>query len=96
MSKVLGVQNKKGWAVFLKFFVFTIAIHWGMMLLSYILLSMTQGVEESFFAMYVTKFISGGDTPHYINIATNGYMSSGESANLIVFYPLYPDRKSVV
>ncbi|MDF2671065.1 MAG: putative integral rane protein [Paenibacillus sp.] len=30
------------------------------------------------------------DSYHYINIATNGYQSTGEDQNLIVFYPLYP------
>ncbi len=30
------------------------------------------------------------DGPHYIDIARNGYQTSGESALFIVFYPLYP------
>lgn len=30
------------------------------------------------------------DSYHYINIAVNGYQSTGEDQNLIVFYPLYP------
>lgn len=31
-----------------------------------------------------------GDAPHYLDIAANGYASSGEAANKIVFYPLFP------
>ncbi|MCG9969562.1 glycosyltransferase family 39 protein [Pelotomaculum terephthalicicum JT] len=30
------------------------------------------------------------DTPHYINIAQNGYQNVGEERFYIVFYPLYP------
>ena len=30
------------------------------------------------------------DAPHYIAIAENGYVNSGDAANLIVFFPLYP------
>ncbi len=30
------------------------------------------------------------DSYHYINIAMNGYQSTGQDQNLIVFYPLYP------
>lgn len=30
------------------------------------------------------------DGPHYINIAQNGYQTTGEQALLIVFYPFYP------
>lgn len=30
------------------------------------------------------------DTPHYLDIAGNGYTATGEQRYLIVFYPLYP------
>ncbi len=30
------------------------------------------------------------DAPHYIDIAKNGYVNSGDQANFIVFFPLYP------
>lgn len=35
-------------------------------------------------------FAASGDAPHYLEIAKNGYASVGETANNIVFYPLYP------
>jgi Gpi18-like mannosyltransferase len=30
------------------------------------------------------------DTPHYVDIAVNGYVNTGDQANFIVFFPLYP------
>lgn len=36
------------------------------------------------------RFTTVGDNPHYLYLAEYGYQSSGEKANLIVFYPLYP------
>lgn len=30
------------------------------------------------------------DSPHYIDIAKNGYVNEGEQRLLIVFFPLYP------
>jgi hypothetical protein len=36
------------------------------------------------------RFTTAGDTPHYLYLAEHGYQGSGEKANLIVFYPLYP------
>ncbi|HYA78163.1 MAG TPA: glycosyltransferase family 39 protein, partial [Verrucomicrobiae bacterium] len=30
------------------------------------------------------------DAPHYVSIAENGYVNTGDAANLIVFFPLYP------
>lgn len=35
-------------------------------------------------------FESSGDSPHYLYLAEHGYATTGEKANLIVFYPLYP------
>lgn len=31
------------------------------------------------------------DAPHYVDIAKNGYVNSGDPANFIVFFPLYPN-----
>ena len=30
------------------------------------------------------------DAPHYVSIAENGYVNTGDAANFIVFFPLYP------
>lgn len=43
-----------------------------------------------FFQAIYDSFVKAGDTPHYIEIAQNWYTSSGDTRNLIVFFPLYP------
>lgn len=48
------------------------------------------GREVGFFTAVYESFIKAGDTPHYLEIARNGYTAVGESRNLIVFFPLYP------
>lgn len=35
-------------------------------------------------------FSVSGDVPHYLHIAEHWYQSTGDKANLIVFYPLFP------
>lgn len=77
-------------ALFIKIFTATIAIHWIIILLGYVLLSMGGEAQAGFFGQFYERFTASGDTPHYLNIAENGYASEGEYANLIVFYPLYP------
>ena len=54
---------------------------------------------------YVVAYVSSGpaspltiimnmfyhwDAPHYVSIAENGYVNTGDAANFIVFFPLYP------
>ncbi len=78
--------------LFIKIFTASIVVHWFIMLLGYILLT-GFGADDSyggFFSYFYEKFSASGDVPHYIEIAGNGYASSGDTANLIVFYPLYP------
>jgi hypothetical protein len=36
------------------------------------------------------RFTTAGDIPHYLYLAEHGFQSSGEKADLMVFYPLYP------
>jgi len=38
----------------------------------------------------ITLFSENGDIPHYLWLAENGYTATGDHANLIVFYPLFP------
>ena len=71
-------------------FVVTIAIHWLIMWLAFLLLKKGAGIDAGMFSHFYEKYTVCGDTSHYINIAANGYYSSGEYANQIVFYPLYP------
>lgn len=48
------------------------------------------GSGTSFFDAVYSVFIKAGDTPHYIEIARNGYSAAGDTKNLIVFFPFYP------
>ncbi len=79
---------KREWLLFGKIFLFTVAIHWIVMYLSYTLLGISDNV--GFFTAFYDKYIETGDTVHYLKIAENWYTASGEMANAIVFYPLYP------
>lgn len=74
--------------LFGKIFLFTVAVHWIIMFLSYTLLGSFGNVD--FFTDFYDKFTETGDTVHYLRIAENWYTASGEMANAIVFYPLYP------
>lgn len=42
------------------------------------------------YALIWERMTTAGDAPHYLFLAKEGYQSSGEKENLIVFYPLYP------
>lgn len=92
MSKIKlnAVKNKDEWALFAKLFIASIVVHWIIMGLGYILLAIPQEGGSGFLSFFYEKFIASGDTPHYINIAKNGYTATGDTANQIVFYPLYP------
>lgn len=54
------------------------------------------GTNQEFFQRTYDFFVQAGDSPHYIYLAHNWYASSGEYANLIVFYPLYPILLKIV
>jgi len=38
----------------------------------------------------LTNMFFHWDAPHYVAIAKNGYVNTGDAANFIVFFPLYP------
>ncbi len=84
------IDNQKEIYIFAKIFLATIAVHWFIMALCYILFDKNGESVSGFFADFYTVFGKCGDTPHYLNIAKNGYAATGETANQIVFYPLYP------
>lgn len=56
-----------------------------LLLLGYIFLKMTGNSRT-----IPEIFSTASDTPHYLYLAENWYTSTGEKANLLVFYPLYP------
>ncbi|MBE5938143.1 MAG: hypothetical protein E7265_08970 [Lachnospiraceae bacterium] len=85
-----NICDKANMLRYLKIFLVTVGIHWVIMGLAYILFYKLGGTTKDLFSYFYEKYNVCGDTEHYINIAKNGYYSSGEYANLIVFYPLYP------
>lgn len=48
------------------------------------------GRPDGFLRYFWERFTTAGDGYYYKFIAENGYVSSGENVNAIVFYPLYP------
>lgn len=66
--------------------ILAVSVRWVMYLLTY----WSLGSTLSFLEHIKTFFQKCGDSPHYLYLAEHGYASSGEKANLIVFYPLYP------
>ena len=69
-------------------FLLTVTVRWTVILIAY-LLGDHGGVGE--FPRFLTDFMStAGDAPHYLQIAATGYQTTGDTANNIVFYPLYP------
>ena len=55
---------KREWLLFGKIFLFTVAIHWIVMYLSYTLLGISDNV--GFFTAFYDKYIEMGDTVHYL------------------------------
>lgn len=88
-NKISVFKNKKV-MLYAGLFISAIVIHWLIMGLTFFLLKNVNGVEGGLFTYFYEKYIGCGDTPHYINIAAHGYYGTGEYANQIVFYPLYP------
>lgn len=65
----------------------SLAVLWLSALAGYL---MGNGIGDGFLSHVWTRFTEAGDAPHYLYIAQHGYVSTGENANNIVFYPLYP------
>lgn len=45
---------------------------------------------EAGYSLIYERMTTAGDALHYLFLAQEGYQTSGEKENLIVFYPLYP------
>lgn len=48
------------------------------------------GGLSAFWQHFLERFTTAGDSPHYLLLARQGYVSEGDAAKYIVFYPLYP------
>lgn len=82
----MGVVNKYKKEIILAFL--TIGFHLLILLLAFGAYH-AQNPDVRFHLIY-ERMTTAGDAPHYIFLAKEGYQSTGEKANLIVFYPLYP------
>ena len=51
--------------------------------------ALTSGASTGPFQLLMNQFVQW-DSPHYLDIARNGYVNEGDAANFIVFFPLYP------
>ncbi len=75
--------NYKSW-IFIG--ILALLVRWGIYWLGYSFID----TPLSFAQIIQKAFENSGDSPHYLYLAQNGYATTGEKANLIVFYPLYP------
>ena len=67
-----------------------LGLHWLAVIAAYCVMRATTPGTGTLLAMLEARFTTAGDAPHYLFLATEGYQATGEQANLIVFYPLYP------
>jgi len=85
-NKLPTISNKIDYKIWLRVGIFAIALRWWIYLFSFSLLD----TNQSFWQIISNVFSVSGDAPHYLHLAEHGYVSTGDKANLIVFYPLYP------
>lgn len=89
-------KSKKEWKVFWTIFLLAIASRWIMYYGGYRILLMIQQTADPFTTFFYNRFSNSGDSVWYIKLSEDWYESSGEHANLICFYPLYPFVMKIV
>ena len=68
-----------------------IGLHWLILWLAFAAMRAVSGQPlTGFFGALYERMAQAGDVPHYVEIAANGYQALGDTANNIVFFPLYP------
>lgn len=83
-------ENKK-WYYYIYPALVAVLIHWLILYVAYAASQTVAGEAVSgFWQAVFERTAEAGDVPHYVNIAENWYQNSGEHANDIVFFPLYP------
>lgn len=79
------------WIRYLLIALLVVVTHWMLMYVAYVAWDLAGDQSTSGFWMTIYhRFEEAGDIPHYVNIAKNWYHATGENANEIVFFPLYP------
>lgn len=83
--------ERKGWQKNIAIALLAVLIHWILLCVAYVVWQLAQDNGSfDFLTDLYHRWEEAGDTPHYVNIAKNWYCASGENANEIVFFPLYP------
>lgn len=70
-------------------FAGALLLQWTVLFAAWLTLNQPGGLPQ-FLEHFQSRFTQAGDSPHYLSIAQNGYLPTGEAAKYIVFYPLYP------
>lgn len=84
-------MNRTNWRRYLAAALLGIAVHWLILFLGFAANRLADGQPlTGFFAALYDRVAQAGDVPHYVEIALHGYQGAGETANNIVFFPLYP------
>ena len=87
--KLPGGRYRPGPGALAAAFFGVLAIQWCFAVLCWHSLGQTGGMQ-AFWQHFYQRFTTAGDSPHYLLLARQGYVSQGEDAKYIVFYPLYP------
>ena len=89
MAKMRKTTLNKKWPVWLAVAAACLGLHYLVMVLCR--MAMNGGFSlQSFAEMFWQRLTEPGDAPRYLDIAANGYVTTGENQINLVFYPLYP------
>ena len=85
-------SGRKGrFITFVNIMIVMILIRLGILILAYLVGRAFRGYHRSFFATLESIWLKlDTDAPHYISIAENGYVTTGNDMYSIVFLPLFP------
>jgi len=86
MQKLHGLTECR---VFLHIILIVILSRLTIFLLGYIATALFQNPQIGIFSSF-EEIWNRWDSPHYIDIARNGYTNEGDSRFFIIYYPLYP------
>lgn len=83
--------RKSGFANFLQIMITIFLLRAGILIIAYLMGRAFRGYQRSFISTLESIWLKlDTDAPHYIDIAENGYVTSGQHMYSIVFLPLFP------